>query len=126
MSLYLGAVIGWYLVIVSLLLLFRRDVVSAAMSEIMVQRGLFFVFAVITLILGLIMVVGHNIWVIGWPVVVTLFSWLVLISGLLRLLFPDLAIKMGHGLLNHPIRITITGVVFLSIGVYLLFSVYWN
>lgn len=125
-SLYLGAVIGWYLVIVSLFLIFRRDVVSGAMSEIMSHKGLFLILAIITLILGLIMVVGHNIWVLGWPLLVTLFSWLVLIVGLLRLWLPDVAIKMGHGFLSNPTRMTITGVVMLIIGVYLLFMVYWG
>lgn len=70
---YLAAVIGWYLVIVSLFLLFRHEAVNAAMSEIISQRGLLFILAIITIILGLLMVVGHNVWVMGWPVVVTLF-----------------------------------------------------
>jgi hypothetical protein len=125
-TLYLATVLGWYLIIISLFLLWRRDIVSGVMGEIMGQRGLLFILAVLTVILGLLMVVSHNVWVIGWPVVVTLLSWLVLISGLLRLLFPDIAIRMAQGFQRNPNRLIAVGVVLLIIGIFLLFNVYYG
>lgn len=125
-TLFLATIIGWYLVIVSLFLLVRRDVLQRGMKDIMSQHGLLLVLAIITVILGLLMVVSHNIWVLGWPVVVTLMSWLVLIVGLIRLFFPDEAIKMGQGFLIHPNRMIIAGIVFLIIGLFLLFMVYFG
>lgn len=125
-TLFLGTVIGWYLVIVSLFLLLRRDVLLKGMNDIMDQHGLLMVLAIMTLVLGLLMVTSHNVWVMGWPVVVTLFSWLVLIVGLLRLFLPDLAIKMGRGYMNHPTRLVIAGVITLIIGLFLLFMVYFG
>jgi len=125
-TLYLATVLGWYLVIISLFLLWRRDTVSGVIGEIMGQRGLLFILAILTVVIGLLMVVSHNVWVMGWPVVVTLFSWLVLISGLIRLLFPDLAIKMMQGFQRNPNHFIVVGVVFLIIGLFLLFNVYYN
>ncbi|KTD64333.1 hypothetical protein [Legionella spiritensis] len=124
-TLFLATVIGWYLVIVSLFLLFRRETMRTIMAEILAQRALVFVLAVFTLILGLLMVTSHNIWVMAWPVVVTLISWLVLISGLLRFFCPDTAIKMGRSFLNHPTGMNVTTVIFLIIGLFLLFQVYF-
>ncbi len=124
-TLFLATIIGWYLVIVSLFLLMRHDILQKGMQDIMAQPGLLLFLAIITVILGLLMVVSHNIWVLGWPIVVTLFSWLVLIVGLIRLFFPDTAVKMGRQFLIHPNRMVIAGIVFLIIGLFLLFMVYF-
>ncbi len=124
-SLFLATVIGWYLVITSVFLLFRHETLKSAMNDVLAQRGLLLILAIITLILGLLLVASHNIWVMGWPVVITLFAWLVLITGLLRLFLPDMAIKMGHAFLHHPVRMKIAGVVFLIIGLFLLYWAYF-
>ena len=123
-TLYLATVIGWYLVIMGVYVLFRYDHLRPIMTEFLNHRALLLVLAIITLILGLLMVASHNIWVLGWPLIVTLFSWLVLISGLFRLFFPDSALHMGEYFLRHPIRMKITSVIFLIIGLFLLFNVY--
>ena len=124
-TLFLATVIGWYLVIVSLYSLFQYEQLKANAAEIMGQRGLFFVLAIITLILGLLMVTSHNIWVMGWPVVITVFSWLVLISGVIRMFCPDTANKMRQSFMDNPIKMKIAAVVFLLIGLFLLFQVYY-
>lgn len=124
-TIFLATVIGWYLVIVGLFLLVRRQTLQGVMADFISQRSLVFLLAIITLILGLLMVVSHNIWVMGWPVIITILSWLVLIGALIRLFFPDCAIKMGENALKHPNRLIISGIIMLLIGLYLLYMVYW-
>jgi hypothetical protein len=123
-STYLATVLGWYLVIISLFFLCRHEQVKAIALDIFAQRGLFFVVAIITLILGLLMVASHNIWVMGWPVIVTLFAWLTLLSGILRLVCPEAAMRMGRNFIEHPTRMKVTAVVLLIIGLFLLWQVY--
>lgn len=124
-TIFLATVIGWYMVLFGFLVLARTDYVKFAVAEILEQRGLFFLLAVITMILGLLMVASHNSWVMGWPVAVTVICWLVFISGVLRLFLPDVH-EMGKWFLHDPIRLKITAVVFLIYGGYLLFHVYFN
>ena len=38
--------------------------------------------------LGLVVVLGHNVWVWGIPVVVTLAGWVMILKGVVYLLFP--------------------------------------
>ena len=121
---FLATVFGWYLVVFSLFLLFKREEFKLVMTDVLAQRGLFFVFAIITVIMGLLLVVSHNIWIIGWPVVITLLSWLILITGLIRLFFNETASKMATSFLNHSASIPITAVVLLIIGIFLLFKIY--
>lgn len=124
-TIYLATVIGWYLVIISLFLLLRHEQVKSIITDVVAHQGLFFIVAVITLIMGLLMVAGHNVWVVGWPVVITLFSWLVLITGIIRLICADSAKKMASSFTTQPHGIQIAGVIFLIIGLFLLFKVYY-
>lgn len=121
---FLAMVIGWYLVIMSVLLLFRLDVVTRGMQAILVNEGLILLLAVLTLILGLLLVVSHSIWVMGWPVIITLFSWLVLFSGIIRLFCPEWVMQVGQVMLvnRHWIRIAAIGM--LILGVFLLAKAY--
>ena len=124
-TMYLATVLGWVLVIFSIFVILRHKHMKSIMEDVIAHPGLFFVFALMTLILGLLMVTSHNLWVMGWPVVITLFSWLVLISGLIRMVCAETAMKMGKSFVKEPIRMQITGAVFLLIGLFLLFHVYY-
>lgn len=124
-TLFLASVIGWYLVIICLLVLFRTEHVKSVASDIMARRDAFFIIALMTLILGLLMVVSHNIWIMGWPVIITVIAWLVLISGILRLFCPEIAPKMSRCFLENTTCMRVTAVVLLLIGAYLLYQVYY-
>lgn len=121
----LATVVGWYLVIVSSVLLFRRKLVTTAMSDIITQPGQLLIVAFLTLIIGLLMVVSHNIWVMQWPVVLTLIAWMTLISGIIRLVCPETAHKLWHNMIAKPEMLTISGIIMLLIGLFLLFKVYF-
>lgn len=123
-TLYLAEVLGWYLVIISLFVLLRYDQLRALAMDVMTQRGIVFVMAIITVILGLFLVVGHNVWVMGWPVLVTLLCWMILLSGLARLFLMEKMMSWGQSMLNRPSCMRTAGIVYLVVGLFLLFNVY--
>ncbi len=123
-TLFLATVMGWYLVVMSILLFFRHERIKLVMADVISHRDLFFVIAIITFILGLLMVVSHNVWVMGWPVFITLLSWLVLISGVIRLFFPEMAMKTGRSFLKRSSHLQIAAVLFFILGLFLLLHVY--
>jgi len=94
-SIFLAKVIGLYLLIVSLWILVKGKALQEVIKEFVQSRALILIIAVITLILGLLLVVSHNIWVSDWRVVVTLLCWLTLVSGLVRLFFPQAVVAMA-------------------------------
>ncbi len=123
-TMFLATVLGWYMLIFGLLMLVRHDFVKAAMSDMLAERGLYFVFAIITLILGLLIVSSHNVWMMGWPVIVTVFGWLVVAGALFRLFFSDAAHRIGHSFLNAPMRMKVMGGVLVVVGGLLLLHVH--
>lgn len=122
---FLATVIGWYLIITCLFVLLKYEQIKPLVAEVLASRGQFMVLAVFTIIMGLLLVASHNIWVMGWPVIITIFSWMVLISGIMRLYFPEIAIDINHKLYDKPVIMKVVCVIFIVIGVYLLLHVYY-
>lgn len=123
---FLATVLGWYLVVMSLLLLIRHEIVVSAMKELMAQRAEMLVVGIITFIIGLLMVISHNIWIMGWSVIVTVFAWLILIGGLIRLFCPDTVYKIWSKVIDKPEKMIVCGVITLIIGLFLLYKVYFG
>ena len=124
-TLFLATVMGWYLVIMSFFMLFRHEQLKLFVTEFLAQRGLFFITAIFTLILGLLLVASHNLWVMEWPVVITIISWFVLLGSLIRLFFADLIIKKGQNKMKHLHGFKIPAIVSLLVGLYLLSHAYY-
>lgn len=61
---------------------------------------------------GLTIVRTHNLWVSGWPVLVTLTGWLGIVLGLFRMLLPDVRSE-AQGWLTYSI---IAGVFVLGVA----------
>lgn len=123
-SIFLAKVIGWYLVIVSLFLLCRQKQLQALIKEITTKPALLFVIALMTLILGILMVVSHNIWVMAWPVIITILSWIVLISAIIRLMIFDKATAIGEWWMKHSFWLYVAGILYLILGLTLLYLGY--
>ena len=102
---------------------------AAAATGLMTLRPLFQAFAdnrpltylasVFVLILGLLLVVAHNVWVAGWPVIVTLLSWLVLIKAVAYLLLPQEAVARAVTAFDRPAWFILGGAVTAGLGLFL-------
>lgn len=124
-TIFLATVMGWYMVVMSLILFFKQNYLKLVVADIMTEKGLFFIVAIMTFILGLLLVVSHNIWMMGWPVLVTILSWLVLLGGLIRLFFPETVQRIWENAFNNSLLMRVIGVIILILGVYLLLHVYY-
>jgi hypothetical protein len=66
----------------------------------------------------------HNHWAADWAVLVTIFGWLLLIGGLIRMLFPIWLAGMAAALSQNTGLIVEEAVVFLVIGAFLSYKAY--
>ena len=53
----------------------------------------------VALLIGLTIVNVHNFWIAGWPVIITLFGWLAIIGGIIRMAFPAFTKSIGEAML---------------------------
>jgi len=96
-SIFLAQVLGVYMLIAGLtFLLFKRKVIPRFVEDFIQRVSLRYFISLWTIIVGLIIVFGHNVWT-GWPVVITIIGYLILLKGLVLLWWPSRT-------LNHFMR----------------------
>ncbi len=89
LTIYLGRLIGLFLLIVALSMLMDRDSIIEMATAILDDRALLLIVGLVALGVGLAIVIGHNVWSGGLlPIVVTLFGWSQLLRGIALLLLP--------------------------------------
>lgn len=99
-SLDFARVMGPVMMIMGLSLALNRDAITKMARDFMKSPALVFLAGFLTLLLGMIIVAFHNVWVAGWPVLITLFGWVMIAAGIVRMNFAERLKKMGEGMLG--------------------------
>ncbi|MBI5430543.1 MAG: hypothetical protein HY938_08815 [Nitrosomonadales bacterium] len=74
----------------------------------------------ILFVVSLAIIRVHNLWVRGWPVLVTLSGWFFMFLGLFRMFFPELQLEGA----KHTSSISAGTMLFLAAGLYLTYKAY--
>lgn len=69
---------------------------------------------------GLAIIRAHNLWVRGWPVLVTLAGWFLMFLGLFRMFFPELQLEAA----KHASIAIVEIMPILAAGIFLTFKAY--
>jgi len=119
LSLYLAKLLGLYLVIVCLALLLNRKKVEE-LKKYAAQNTLFiFSFGAVSLLMGLAIVLAHNVWDTIWQSLITLLGYVAIVKGLLRLFLPEKLSTLNNKLNER--NIIVWGIFWLIIGFYLTY-----
>ncbi len=73
------------------------------------------IIALVTLPQGLVVVLGHNVWTLGAPLILTLMGWAMTVKGSLYLLLPALPDRVIPAEVQYR-RYMIPGVVMVAMG----------
>ena len=121
----IAALLGPTLVATAVMVLANLETMPGMMEEMSRIPMIIVLSGYAAFVPGLAIVYFHNRWSGGWPVLVTLFGWLSLVIGLIRMTIPvqlaGVMLKAGPSL---PVVLPIVGVVFLLIGGFLSFKGY--
>jgi hypothetical protein len=88
-SLFLSKALGLYLLIVGSAMVINSKL-RALFLEMLKNTTLLYVSDFIGLIVGILIVTGHNVWTADWRVLITLIGWVILLKGTVRVVFPNL------------------------------------
>ena len=119
-SIFLARVFGLYFVIMALALLVRPQGMNLLIETLKTTRVIY-VSGLFALMLGIPLVIIHNVWDGTWRVVVTLIVWLVLLKGIFRVLFPGKIVAWVQGLAANTGLVKALVWLMLAIGLYLVF-----
>ena len=102
-STFLAQVIGLYLFLMSLAALMNLDRCKKVTAHFLSDQPLMMFSGAIAMMIGLLIVVTHNVWVSDWPLLITLIGWILpIILPLLggahpRLLFLKAYVEVNLG-----------------------------
>jgi hypothetical protein len=125
-SIFLARLLGPAFIVVGAGLLVNRDNSRALAREFLDSPALIYLAGLIALALGLSIVLTHNVWEFRWPVVITLFGWVSLVAGVLRIVFPGVVTRMGANVVESEAWVPVTVVVYLLLGAWLSYAGYFG
>jgi len=118
-SLFIARIAGPILIVTGLAAIINPTLLEDVGREFMASRAMLFLAGILALVTGLVIVNTHNVWVVGWPVAITIFGWLAIASGVVRTAFPSLTIKMGAMLLTKRPLLIVSAILQFALGVWL-------
>jgi len=120
----IAGLIGPTLIAIAAGMLLNLGSFPALAEQISRDPGLIFVSGILLFVAGLAILRAHNIWVGGWPVLVTVLGWLAILGGLLRMLFPTRLAAIAAAVGGSTGGIIVGAVVLLVVGAFLSFKGY--
>ena len=93
--------------------------------EFLKDHALIYVTGVLAMLGGLAIVNNHNNWAAGWPVVITLFGWAMIIGGAVRMALPSVVRSIGGAMTENLAMMRISGAVWAVIGAFLTYKGYF-
>ena len=123
-SIFLARLLGPSMLVIGLGLLLNRATYRDLSLEFLDSPALIYIGGLIAFIAGLAIVLTHNVWVAGWPVVITIFGWVSLAAGIFRIVFPASVVQLGRRLIDNQ-GFLIGGItVYLLLGAWLSYAGY--
>jgi uncharacterized protein YjeT (DUF2065 family) len=120
-SIYLAQVIGFTVLLMNLAILSNQQRYKKTVLEFVGNAPLVTMSGMISIILGFILVMSHNIWMYGWPVVITIISWILLLQGILRLFAPEAFAKLVKDMIAKPAYLILSWG-WLVVAIYLIWA----
>jgi hypothetical protein len=105
-------------------LLVNREGYRAMAREFLASSALIFMSGLLTMTAGVAILLYHNVWVAGWPVLITIFGWAGAVGGAARIALPQLTRSAGETMLDKPAALAVGGIAWLAIGLLLCFFGY--
>jgi len=119
-SRYLAKLIGPLLLAIGAGMLLNGGIYGAMAEQYLSNYAMIYLSGLMALTVGIAVVLAHNIWTPNWRVIITLFGWLLVIGGAIRIVYPQFLERLGGGsILYLAAARPVGGVVVLALGLVL-------
>jgi hypothetical protein len=120
-SLFLARLIGPVMLVIGLAVFANQRGFRDMAEEFMASRALMFLSGFLLMPVGTAIVLTHNIWTADWRVLITIFGWLNVVGGALRLFAPPFLVKTGKAMLKQPYFTSIAAAIWVVLGLLFCF-----
>ncbi|QGM92889.1 hypothetical protein F7D13_02035 [Methylocystis rosea] len=122
LTLFLAKLIGAYALIMSAWMLVRRDVALQMIESVSREPVAIAFVGMMRLVIGLAIVIGHDIWSDTAAALVSLIGWITLISGFLTLFLPPQTVRDIFSRMAYEKRYPVFALISFALGGALLIA----
>src|SRR5476649_1688665 len=123
-SIFIAKLMGPILFLVGASILINEKSIRVMAKEVLGSHALIYIFGILDLMLGLVLVTVHNVWVMDWRVIITLIGWISIVRGIVRILFAPYIKKNAPKLLRKQGLLMGISIVMLILGAVLSYYGY--
>ncbi|MBU0683454.1 MAG: hypothetical protein ABIH85_01190 [Candidatus Omnitrophota bacterium] len=120
-SLFIARIFGLVYLIVGIGLLFNRKLFQQVMVDFCKNLALVLFGGMFALIVGIAIILVHNVWVPHWTVIITIIGWLGLIKGIWIIVFPKSMAMFMRRYQENENLVTVHAFAAIILGVVLTF-----
>ena len=118
-SLFLAQVFGIYLIVAGVSLVLKYRAWCQIADDFIENTSLMHIVGMFVFIMGLLLILSHNVWESSWRVVITILSWLVFLKGMAFFLLPHNTLTRFVRLINNKNWYIVVGTINIIFGIYL-------
>lgn len=116
LSIFLAKAFCLYFLITGIALILNKQRYVDIYKDMTNKPALLVLAGVVATIIGIMLILSHNVWNFGWPVLITIAGWMSFLKGASLLLFPQTVTSWFNGLYTEK-RLTIVGYCVLILAV---------
>jgi len=122
-SIFIARIFGLSYLVIGVGFMLNRKAFQRVMDDFCKNAALVFYGGILALVIGIAIVLTHNVWVANWTVIITIIGWLGLIKGVWIIVFPGTVSgfmqayqKNSNLILIHSIAALVFGIVLTFFG----------
>lgn len=124
-SMLIARIIGPCYIIIALGMMFNRKFYQKVMDDFCKNTALLLYGGLLALVIGILIVLSHNVWAANWTVIITIFGWLGIIKGVWMLVFPETVSGFMRSYQENPSLLVVHSVIALVLGIVLTIPGYF-
>ena len=120
-SVFIAKIFGLCYLIMGAGFLFNRKAFQQVMEDFCKNAAVVFYGGLLALVIGVVIILTHNVWVTNWTVMITIIGWLALIKGIWIIVFPNTVPKLMQVYKKNKNLLIVNPIVMLILGAVLTF-----
>lgn len=124
MAIWISKILGPVILALAVPMLIAPTRLQETTRRFLADTPLVLISGVLAMTAGLAIVDTHNIWMLGWPLIVTLLGSALVFGGASRIVAPRVVQKAGGAMLGRLTRTRIVGAFWANLGAFLAFKGY--
>ncbi len=124
MEIWISKLLGPVLLVLGIPMIITPTSLQETTRRFLADSPLVLISGVLAMTAGLSIVNTHNVWVLDWTLIVTLFGWALVLGGAVRIVAPRVVDKVGGEMMDRPTMTRIAGAFWAILGAFLTFKGY--